>query len=328
MTAMTVFAASDFYKPVSTECLFVGLFPSLALYLRRDNGNFILYKPEGIELSELDRERFRKNGTGFVYVRTGDAEQINSYLEENLGHILEREDIEGETKGYVLSQVLVNYISEIFKSPDRVADIGRCLELLQHITTSGIDEFSIFRSLKNASDGTYKVFTHSVDVAILSLITHNAIFAKSSEELTAVFMGALFHDIGLSFLPSNIVDGPMAYSDIDYSMMKLHPQKGYSFLCEPWKDDYEIALDVIRYHHEKFDGSGYPQGISGARIPPCAQIVSICDVYSSLTFDRPFRAATSPEKTLEIMSNESYIFNREFFAIFRKIILEHQATLE
>lgn len=132
----------------------------------------------------------------------------------------------------------------------------------------------------------------------------------------------MFHDVGIIFLTSNSLEGAYPCTDIDYARIKLHPKMGYNMLFPLWGNEYGVALDVVRYHHERFDGSGYPHCMTGENIPRSAQIASICDVYSSLTTDRPFRKASSPKYALEIMESESQIFNKEYLKAFKIMILE------
>jgi HD-GYP domain-containing protein (c-di-GMP phosphodiesterase class II) len=308
------------------ECLLVTDFPPVALYLKRGNGNYILYKPDDVELTERDHSRFAKNNTQFVYVRSGDAEIIARHLEEQVRSILHRDDLPAETKEQILSIITFNYLNEVFMSPERIGDLKRCKNLLKTLIKSIVSKECLMQALAKVLDGSYQIFTHSIDVTVLSILAHEAILNLHGDELLEVGVGAMFHDIGIIHLTSNALDGPYPCTDIDYSKVKLHPQMGYNMLLPLWGNEFGVALDIIRYHHEKFDGTGYPQGLSGERIPRSAQIVSMCDVYSSLTTDRPFRKASSPKYTLGIMESESHIFNKEYLRIFKDMILHPPTT--
>lgn len=313
---------SEYYKPISTECLLVGDFPPVALYIRRGISNFILYKPDNVELTVTDQERFSKNHIEYVYVRTGDAEIVANFFEEQVRTIFERDDVASDTKELILSVVTFNYLSEVFKSPERIEDVKRCKKLLKSLMHNIVSKECLMRSLAKVLDGNYQLFTHSIDVTVLAMLAHEAILNLDSDEVLEVGVGAMFHDVGIIYLTSNSLEGPYPCTDIDYVRIKQHPQLGYNLLLPLWGDEYSVALDIIRYHHEKSNGNGYPFGLSGESIPRSAQIVSICDVYSSLTTDRPFRKASSPRYTLEIMESESHIFNKEYLKIFKCMILE------
>lgn len=312
----------DYYRPIATECLLVGQFPSVALYLRRGISNFILYKPDGVEVTTKDQNRLLQSNTEFVYVRTGDVVIVDRYLEEQVRTIFQRNDVKNETKEMILSVVTFNYLSEVFKTPERIADVQRCKDLLKVFVKNIVSKECLMQSLSRILDGHFQIFTHSIDVTVLSMLAHKAILDMDTDEVLEVGVGAMFHDVGIIHLTSNSLEGPYPCPDIDYSRIKLHPQLGYNLLLSLWGPEYGVALDIVRYHHEKYDGNGYPYNLSGERTPRSAQIVSICDVFSSLTTDRPFRKASSPQHTLEIMESESHIFNKEYLQAFKKFILQ------
>jgi putative two-component system response regulator len=84
--------------------------------------------------------------------------------------------------------------------------------------------------------------------------------------------------------------------------MRQHPAAGEG-ICAPLKS-FRLVLPIIRHHHEKLDGSGYPDGLKGDQIPLTARIMTVVDVYDAFTTDRPYRCASSTEKALELMEQE------------------------
>ena len=107
----------------------------------------------------------------------------------------------------------------------------------------------------------------------------------------------------------------------EFEIMKTHVNIGYQALKSASEDlgensFLEMAMDVTLYHHENWDGTGYPQGLSGEEIPLSARIVAIADVYDALTSNRPYKDALSHEEAIAIMHTESYKFDPELFEIF------------
>jgi len=119
----------------------------------------------------------------------------------------------------------------------------------------------------------------------------------SGEELLNIRRGALLHDIGKMGVPDHILLKPGPLTDDEPEIIKKHPRFAYELLSpiEYLRD----ALDIPYYHHEKWDGTGYPLGLKGKEIPLPARIFSIVDVYDALTSERPYRKAWSKEKTLK-----------------------------
>ena len=317
---------TDYYSPISVECLCLGAFPPVAIYFRRGKDNYILYKPAGVKLTSRDRDRLEKIDTGLVYVRMGDAGIIARHLEKQVRAIIDNDGLTTETKEHVIAVVIINYLNEVFKSPERITAVKRCKELLSTLIEHIDNRESLMGAFSKVLEGAFPMFVHCIDVTILAIMVHEAILGLHHDELIEVGLGAMFHDIGFAFLTSSSLDGPYPFPDIDYSRVKLHPHMGYNLLLPLWGQEHSIALDIVRYHHEKFDGSGYPHSSSGANIPISAQIVSICDVYSSLTTDRPFRKASTPQHTLAIMENESYIFNKDYLQVFKSVVLGKKAA--
>lgn len=116
-------------------------------------------------------------------------------------------------------------------------------------------------------------------------------------------LAALLHDIGKIGIPDAILHKPGPLDEQEWAIMHKHPQTGYDILQNiPY---LAPALDAILHHHEKYNGKGYPAGISGDAISLSARILAAVDVYDALTSHRPYRPAFSPEKALEIIRGEA-----------------------
>jgi putative nucleotidyltransferase with HDIG domain len=117
------------------------------------------------------------------------------------------------------------------------------------------------------------------------------------EELAHIRRGALLHDIGKMGVPDAILRKPGSLDDEEWEIMHQHPIVAYKLLSPIAY--LRPALDIPYFHHEKWDGTGYPHGLRNEQIPLAARIFAVVDVYDALTSDRPYRAAWSKEKTLE-----------------------------
>ncbi len=140
------------------------------------------------------------------------------------------------------------------------------------------------------------------------------------EELEHIKRGALLHDIGKMGIPDNILLKPGRLTDEEWKIMKKHPVYAYELL---YPIEYlRPAIDIPYYHHEKWDGTGYPRGFKGKDIPLSARIFAIVDVWDALLSDRPYRPAWSKEKALEhIKSQAGTHFEPEVVDIFLKMEL-------
>lgn len=125
----------------------------------------------------------------------------------------------------------------------------------------------------------------------------------SEEALANVRRGALLHDIGKISIPDEIISKPGKLTEEEYEVVKQSP-----VFAKKWLSEIEFlkpALEIPYYHHEKWDGTGYPQGLSGEDIPLAARMFAIVDVWDALTSDRPYRQALSQEEALNLIVSQS-----------------------
>ena len=116
-------------------------------------------------------------------------------------------------------------------------------------------------------------------------------------------MAAWLHDIGKIGIRDKVLNKPGKLSLDEFEEIKSHPVKGAEILSEV--PSFRKMVPWVKYHHEHWDGSGYPEGLKGKQIPLEARIIGVVDVYDALTTQRAYRKAFSPEMALQIMKNES-----------------------
>ena len=124
----------------------------------------------------------------------------------------------------------------------------------------------------------------------------------SETDLQALHRGGYLHDVGKVGIPDAVLLKPGPLSASEFEMMKKHPDIGDS-LCAPLQSLRSVR-PIIRCHHERLDGSGYPQRLRGDEVPLLAQIVGICDVYDALTSHRPYRPALSQDEAARHLLQE------------------------
>jgi HD-GYP domain-containing protein (c-di-GMP phosphodiesterase class II) len=308
-----------YYRPIILESITPENFPDIALYVKGGQGNFILFKNQEIQLTKEDLARFKENGVEFLYLRDGDMPEISRYMENNLSAMFERDDIDKKVKETILYQTSLNFINDVFKSPSHEQNFERCRNIVNNIVkymTRSMDSLDLLQTMVG---NYYYIFIHSVQVATLSLLVHELLYTLAGDELVDVGIGTILHDIGMTSISADILNKTDSFSDYDYQKIKLHPQQGFNLLKQMSILE-GVPLSIVRNHHEKYDGSGYPQKISGNSIPRSAQITAICDIYCALTTDRPYRKASPSEHALKIMEESIAIFNPELFKRFKEIV--------
>lgn len=121
--------------------------------------------------------------------------------------------------------------------------------------------------------------------------------------LAVLKSGGLFHDIGKIAIPDRVLLKPGRLTDAERDEIRQHPVKGADLLRN--MKTMTPALDIVLHHHERLDGSGYPEGLAGESIPLAARITTIADIFDALTTARVYRVALSREKALGIMTDEA-----------------------
>lgn len=126
---------------------------------------------------------------------------------------------------------------------------------------------------------------------------------KDENEIMAIRSGALLHDIGKIAIPEYILNKPTVLTESEFEKMKLHPSVGATMLKGI---DFPFPVEpLVKSHHERWDGKGYPEGLRGDEIPLNARILSLVDCYDALTTNRPYRAPMAREEVIEFFHRES-----------------------
>ncbi|MGA9853429.1 MAG: HD-GYP domain-containing protein [Gammaproteobacteria bacterium] len=138
--------------------------------------------------------------------------------------------------------------------------------------------------------------SHSLNTAILAIAFGHHL-GHAEERLRLLGLGAILHDIGKTRVPAELLNKPGRLTDAEFEVMKRHPAEGYELL-KGLDDVPDEVRDMVRYHHERANGSGYPQGLQGDDIPLSASIIAIVDAYETLTADTPYQPALTPVEAL------------------------------
>lgn len=195
------------------------------------------------------------------------------------------------------------------------------LEALAGQAAIAIDNVSMFEQLgatnadlMNAYDATIVGWAHALELRDGETEGHSQRVTQRvvelaralgvpDDQLIHIRRGALLHDIGKMGIPDHILLKPGDLTAEEWNIMRLHPEYAYNLLSSI---DFLIpALDIPRYHHEHWDGSGYPDGLKGKEIPLAARIFAVVDVWDALRSNRMYRAAWSPARTVEYLRRQA-----------------------
>ena len=154
--------------------------------------------------------------------------------------------------------------------------------------------------LKTADDYTYM---HSVAVCAL-MVSLAKQLGLDDEQTRQAGIAGLLHDLGKALMPMDVLNKPGKLTDEEFAIIKRHPEEGHRML-QSGSNVNSVALDVCLHHHEKIDGSGYPEGLAGEQISLFARMGAVCDVYDAITSNRPYKAGWDPAESLRKMAEWS-----------------------
>ena len=192
-------------------------------------------------------------------------------------------------------------------------------ELVEEISTSVLRNPGALISLarlKTADDYTYM---HSVAVCAL-MVSLARQLGLDPKDVREAGMAGLMHDLGKAMMPMEVLNKPGKLTDDEFRIIKRHPVEGHRLLVEG-KTASAIVLDVCLHHHEKVDGNGYPDRLTGDQISVFAKMGAICDVYDAITSNRPYKAGWDPAESIRKMTEWSKgHFDERVFQAFIKSI--------
>jgi HD-GYP domain-containing protein (c-di-GMP phosphodiesterase class II) len=136
---------------------------------------------------------------------------------------------------------------------------------------------------------------HSEDVVRLALAVGELLRLEPASLLELEFAARL-HDVGKIRVPDAVLHKPGPLDHTEYDIIRCHAAWGAETLATI--PGLQAVAAVVRFHHERWDGTGYPDGLRGARIPLASRIICVCDAYAAMTADRPYRAAMEPQEAL------------------------------
>ena len=149
----------------------------------------------------------------------------------------------------------------------------------------------------------------------------SAEMGMEGEELTALRLAGLIHDLGKVAVPAEILSKPGRLSTVEFDLIKQHAQTGFDILAAI--DFGQPVAEMVLQHHERLDGSGYPRGLSGAEILPEARILAVADVVEAMSSHRPYRAALGMEAALaEIREHAGVRYDADVAAACYRVVEE------
>ncbi len=290
------------YAPLDIRSLRDDLPSTCDLYIE-EGGTRVLYREASRPFTMADRERLLSNGVSNLWIRIPKAEtpQSQQHLTTLLSQpndrvpLLAKAGLLYTSAAAVTRQAIANA-----ESRETIADLE---ELVSATVGYLACSRAAFPALLSVMLHDFSIYTHAINVAVYAIGLARFVGITDHQELRSIGFGAILHDVGKVRVPKKLLNKRTALSTKEWAIMRQHPAWGKEILSAA-ADLPESALTIVVQHHERLDGSGYPEGIVGEQLHQHSMIVALVDAYDAMTSRRPYRIAHTPFSALSILKRE------------------------
>lgn len=278
-------------------------------------GLLLVSKDTVINLGIVEKLK-RFSGTREVYVKVGKNKlDIKTVVELESGEKVEIEshelNLDHSNERYIIKEKFEEMHVSIKKSFDELSrnntgeEIKRELEkTVEEIKNNLSVNVELLNEILDVKAVDEYLYNHSLNVAVISNLIGKWL-GLSHEDLDILVLAGLVHDIGKLKVDQKILNKPGKLTDDEFMEMKKHPAYSHKMLIEMGYKEQKM-LKAVTLHHEKVDGTGYPLGITGDKLPIHAKILAIADIFDAMTSNRVYKERVSPFKVLEMFQNQTF----------------------
>ncbi len=305
------------FVSVEVELLEPGMPLHFGLYLATPRAGRVLIL-DGEDDFKPDFKKRLLEARAQVYVQWSERASYYAHIETNLKKMLLEQDTDTPKVARLAYELSIYAMEKVFERPE-AAVLGEARETIVITADLIMHSDRAMFTLLHLARHDYYTYTHSCNVGIFSLgLVKRLIQAGQRHDVHSLGAGFFFHDLGKSMVDRGILNKPGPLDSTEWVKMRQHPDLGFKLL-DATGFLTEEARHIVLQHHERFDGSGYPQGIKGEKIHPYGRICAIADVFDALTSTRTYRERIGPFQAATLMWEEmQHYFDPE---LLKKFIL-------
>lgn len=264
----------------------------------------VLYSRAGSRPSDQQFAELAGGGVENFYVRSSDFANLSNDLLTSLDSILKRDDLRRTEKFAALQIAVAVSVEQTL----RLVDCSKFHALAEKVGSDLVglfgDDAVLPRELFRLARHDFNAFTHITNVAGYCVMLARQMGTSDDNELRKMAVGALLHDLGKRFIPSRVLTKTARLTAEERDLIESHPTRGYVELCEKSSMDFG-QLMMVYQHHERMDGTGYPVQVLQDEIHPWARILSVVDVFDTMTAKRPEGRSSTPEEVLKYQRQQA-----------------------
>lgn len=264
------------------------------LYHKAENKKLELVYQKGIVLTKETTKTLISMNALYVF------EQEKTLYEQHHKEFINKKVL--SNRMYNVYEDVSRSVSELFENPESLGNIQSAKENVTKMVSTILEDDFTVSSFLSILAYDYYTHTHSLNVSVYAICLGRHV-GLSESDLEELGTSALLHDIGKSKVDSNIINKNGKLTQKEFSLVQEHPWLGWDILVKLGIKNKKI-LEGVRNHHEKIDGTGYPDNLKGGDIPLFAKIIAICDVFDALTTKRSYKDPVGTFNTLLMMKKD------------------------
>ncbi len=306
------------FLPIYLESLVIDSVLSFDLFIKLGR-EMVLYRSKQLAFTDNSRRKLLDNRVEKLYVPFTAKHEYQKYIESNLGKIIQDPFIQEEKKAGIIYEASKALVKDVLANPSLGENIQRSKDMVANQVSYILKGREAFLNLMRITSFDYYTYTHSVNVCTFSIALADQLGIKNEANLKDLGLGALLHDIGKSKVSERILNKRAPLNRAEFEIVKKHPEWGIDAV----KDNSLISEDArypIIQHHERIDGSGYPNGVLGKHIHDFGRIIAVCDVFDALTTRRIYQDAMETFAAFRIMYDNRHEFDEKILKEFTALM--------
>ena len=296
---------SDFF-PVPLATMQSGTMAPVDLYIRSTKpGPVTLYRSADTPVRDEVRERLLANGVSTLWLRAEDRDAFGAYIERNLAAIVSDDQMPVEDVSQVVYACSVRVMKDVFDNPRSGDSMLRIQAVVEGAVLALLKDLDALWHITSMASHDYYTYTHCISMCMFLLgACRDVLGITDRAQLVRIGLGGMLHDVGKSQVPKAILLKPGKLTQREFEKIKAHPLLGLRTVRQ-FNTVSLVTASIIRSHHERLDGSGYPDGLGANDLSQVVRLAAIADVYDALTTDRCYAPARKPAEALKMMLTQT-----------------------
>jgi len=295
------------------------------IYKIDTNGVPMLFAKAGYEISPRRKELLNEAENRF-YIQREELRDYVEYAADRIHDIIRSPNITHEEKVDLVKRVGSRTVHRILSDPEKEADRRSTQQFVDTYVDVIVNLPSVKTSLFDVAQRGKYLLSRSFNVCTLCLLLGRELLGEERMKLRNLGIGGLLIDVGMTRIKERIIEkqGPLETIEMDEVM--LHPFHS-DVILQPHQFHTDV-LTIVRQHHERLDGSGYPHGLKGSEIHALSQIVAVADTYDAITSERPYKPPQSHMAALEEMVAEVKKYNIIVFKHLLRVVFKENRLVD